>query len=225
MNFNLEFHNVFEQLLYRIEAIGPFIPILAWMSVFFATVVIGFTLKKPLSRKVWIPALIVGCVSLAAHLLDYFVTLHVSPSLTEEANPIWRIVIDNYGLKIAKAYGLTGKVLLSILSFELFAYYLIQRERFFPETSENFLSFWRKFGVSDRKKPTLCLSNIINFFSFAFALVGPFYFYVALLNSMVNNLSYYLLPSMPLMLLIYLAGVTITYFVMTYRASRFSKER
>lgn len=43
MNFNLEFHNGFEQLFYRVESIGPSISILAWMSVFFATVVFGFS--------------------------------------------------------------------------------------------------------------------------------------------------------------------------------------
>lgn len=222
MIFNLKFQDVFEQLLYRVELLGPPISILAWLSVFLTAVATGYALKKSLLRKVWVPALIVGGVSLAAHLLDYVVTLYVSPALAEEANPIWRIVIDNYGLKIAKAYGLTGKILLSILSFELFAYYLIQRERLFPEATKNFLSFWREFGATNRKKSTLRLSNIINFFFFVFALIGPFYFYVAFMNSMVNNLLYYRLPSMPLMLLIYLAGVVITYFVMTYRASRSS---
>lgn len=222
MNLNLKFHNVFEQLLYRVESLGPPISILAWLSVFLACVITGYGLKKSLLRKVWIPALIVGAVSLAAHLLDYLVTLYVSPTLREETNPLWRIVIDNYGLKIAKAYGFTGKILLSILSFELFACYLIQGERLFPKTTKNFLSFWVEFGVGNRKRTTVCLRNIINFFSFAFALIGPFYFYAALLNIMINNLLYYRLPSIPLMLLIYLAGVMIAYFVVTYRVFRSS---
>ena len=142
----------------------------------------------------------------------------------EEINPIWRIIIDNYGLQMAKIYGLTGKILLSILSFEFFAYYLIQRERLLPENRSSFFSFWGRFGSLKGKRSTARFSNMANLFSFVFALLGPFYFYVALMNSMINDLLYSRFPPMSIMLLIYLAIAIIAYFVMTYRAFRSCKK-
>lgn len=63
----------------------------------------GILLGRFSLRKVWVPSLIVGAISLAAHLFDYYVTLRLSPALAQEANPIWRIVVDNFGIDIAKA--------------------------------------------------------------------------------------------------------------------------
>lgn len=205
-----------------IEKLGLPLSILAWLSVFFAAIAMGIFLGRFSLRKVWIPSLIVGGISLTAHLLDYFVTLKVSPTLSHEANPIWRIVIDNFGLNFARLYGLTGKILLAMLSFEFFAYYLIQRDNLFPKHTRGFLSFWREFGISEGRRPVVCFSNLTNIFCFTFALLGPFIFYVVFLNSLSLSPLYYRLPSLPSALVLYTFGLVIAYLVTTYQVFKSS---
>jgi len=160
--------------------------------------------------------LLVGGTALIAHLLDYSITLKVSPDLFLEANPIWRAVIDRMGLSFAIWYGLTGKIILSILSFECFAYYMIQRETLLPEKIDGFVSFLRNFGKYNSSKKWPSLENMTNFFSFLFAFIGHFCFYIAILNSLVNRDAYLLLPSMPVMLIAYLVILTFAYLFGNY---------
>ncbi len=159
-----------------------------------------------------------GSVSLCAHLLDYAVTLRMSPTLGAEGNPIWRIAIDHLGLPIAKVYGLTGKILLAVLAFEFFALYRIQRADLFPDRAEGFRSFWRGFGSAGAEHTRVRWRNLVNFFGFSFALLGPFFFYVALLNGLIESPLYLRFPAMPLVLALYLGGIVVAYFVTTYRA-------
>ncbi len=166
----------------------------------------------------WAPAAAVGSVSLCAHLLDYAVTLRMSPTLGAEGNPIWRIAIDHFGLPIAKLYGLTGKILLAVLASEFFALYLIQRVELFPDRAEGFRSFWRGFGSARAGRSRVQWRNLVNFFSFSFALLAPFFFYVALLNSLVESPVYLRFPAMPLVLAFYLGVIVVAYFLTTYRA-------
>ena len=202
-----------------VEPLGLPLAIAAWLAVFGGALALGVGLRRSASMSGrWIPALAVGGASLAAHLLDYGITLRVSPTLALEANPIWRIAIDAFGVPLAKVYGLTGKILLAVLSFELFACYLIHREQLYPARADGFFAFWRSFGSVARSGTPRRWEGVANFFAFSFALLGPFFFYVALLNSLVNDAFYTRLPSMPLVLLLYLAGVTAAYFGTTYRA-------
>jgi hypothetical protein len=202
-----------------VEQVGLPIAILAWLTVFVSSVAMIFVLRRSGSiRGVWVPSAAVGIASLVAHLLDYAVTLHITPTLSLEANPIWRIVIDEFDLATAKFYGLSGKVLLAILSFELYAFYLIQRVELFPEHASGFLSFWKGYGSRNRKRHRVSWSNSVNFFAFAFSLLGPFFFYVALLNSLIDNPNYLFFPALPIALSSYLVLVVLLYFVSTYRA-------
>ncbi len=223
MDWNTRIYNALDLLFSTIENLGLGLSILAWISVFFSAIALGIILSKFPMRKVWFPSLAVGLIALEAHIFDYFITLRVSPNLAEEANPIWRIVIDNLGINIAKFYGLTGKILLAVLSFELFAYYLIKRERLFPKRADSFFSFWHQFGRSKRIRKVVCWCNLVNFFSFAFALTGPFFFYVAYLNSVVADSLYYRLPPMPLMLFLYAVALLIAYLLITHRAFQSTK--
>ena len=166
----------------------------------------------------WVPAAAVGTVSLCAHLLDYAVTLRMSPTLGAEGNPIWRIAIDHFGLPIAKVYGLTGKILLAVLAFEFFALYLIQRAQLFPDHAEGSQSFWRGFGSADSGHSLVRWRNLVNFFGFSFALLGPFFFYVAFMNGLIESSIYLRLPAMPLVLALYLGVIVVAYFFTTYRA-------
>jgi hypothetical protein len=147
----------------------------------------------------------------------------MSPTLAMEANPIWRIVIDSFGLRLALAYGLSGKLLLSVLSFEFFAYYLVQRERLYPAGVGGLRSFWGSYGRTGNGYQAVRGANLVNFFCFGFALLSPFVVYVALLNSLVDHPAYLRLPSMPTALVLYLGALAASYPLVTYRAFRRSR--
>lgn len=205
---------------YRVvEAMGLPLAVLAWLTVFAGAVAMGLVLRRAGGMEGhWGQAAAVGSVSLCAHLLDYAVTLRMSPTLGAEGNPIWRIAIDHFGLPIAKVYGLTGKILLAVLAFEFFALYLAQRAELFPDRAEGFRSFWRGFGSARAEHSLVRWRNLVNFFGFSFALLGPFFFYVALLNGLIESPIYLRLPAMPLVLALYLGAIVIAYFSTTYRA-------
>jgi hypothetical protein len=65
---------------------------------------------------IWRRASLVGSMALAGNLAAYFVTVRHSPDLALEANPLWRNVLDHFGLRIAKWYGLSGKVFSNFFS-------------------------------------------------------------------------------------------------------------
>jgi len=211
-----------EKTLELMEVFGLPLSILAWVTVFIGSIIMGIVLRKHPFRGKVNAAIIVGVVSLLAHLSDYIVTLQITPDLSLEANPLWRNVVDDLGLSIAKWYGLTGKLMLAILSFEFYAYYLLKRERLFPERAENLSSFIRKFGKSETGAK-INFGSMANYFSFMFAMLGPFYFYVALLNGFSNSPLYLSLPAAPIGLLIYLISLYFLYFILNYRAFRKTK--
>ncbi|MEE9608354.1 MAG: hypothetical protein V3U03_11505 [Myxococcota bacterium] len=203
-----------------VERLGLPLAILAWATVFLAAAGMAGVLGRYSLRACLLPSLGVGALALFAHSLDYWVTLRMSPTLGMEANPIWRIVIDAFGLRLALAYGLSGKLLLSVLSFELFAYYLLQRERLYPMGADGIRSFWGNYGRTSRGFKAVRWANLVNFFCFGFALLSPFVAYVALLNGLVNHPAYLRLPSMPIVLVVYLGALAAGYPLVTYRAFR-----
>ena len=215
---NARFNTLLDRAFDLIEPLGPTVAIAAWMTVFGGSIGLGVVLRSYPLRRVRLPAVAVGAVSLVAHLLDYAVTLRISPDLGAEANPVWRIVIERWGLGTAKAYGLSGKILLAILSFEFFAFYLLQRGALFPDRAMGFFDFWRRFGKPAGPDRLISWRRMANFFAFSFAWLGPFYFYVALLNSLADSPAYDLLPAMPVVLVAYVALLTSTYLGLTYRA-------
>ena len=209
-----------EKVMQFFELFGLPLSIVAWITVFAGSIGMLLVLRKhSLNEKIKLP-LIIGLATLIAHFADYYITLKVSPDLSLEANPLWRNMIDSFGLNIAKWYGLTGKIFLSILSFEFFAFYMIKRKSMFPVAASNIVSFYQQFGKTQtiRKINVEC---IINYFSFMFALLGPFYFYVALLNS--DSLFQDVLPAAPIVLIFYLFSLTILYFMLNYLAFKKSK--
>ena len=211
-------HELLDTAFSLVERVGLPLCIAAWASVFFAALAMGWVLRQRDLRGCWTASLIVGALALAAHLLDFAVTLRITPDLAMEANPIWRIVIDHFGLAIAKAYGLTGKLLVSVLSFELFAFYLSQRRELFPTAASGFGEFVRKLGVGAPQ-----LANVRSFFAFAFALFGPYFFYITLMNLAGDTPLYEQLPSPPVAIVIYFAGVTAAYFALAWRAFRLTR--
>ena len=211
------FYILLEQVSRLVERCGLWLSILAWVTVFVGAVAMGIVLSRhSLKGKIKI-ALAVGSLALAAHLADYFVTLKITPDLSLENNPLWRMVVEDLGLGIARIYGLTGKILLSVLSFEFFAFYLIGRSRLFPESAGGFISFCSQFGKAGTKQ-TFNLEPVFNLFAFMFALLGPFYFYIALLNCLIESFFYTLLPAPPLMLILYMTALIGLYFLLNYSA-------
>lgn len=215
MSLNEIVYKTLYQLFDLVAIIGLPLSILAWISVFSGSVGMVFVLRMHQMNGKWKASFAVGSMALAAHLLDYYVTLKVSPDLSLEANPIWCIVVEKMGLKVALWYGLTGKIMLAVLSFELFAYYLIHRESLLPKNANNFLSFCQNFG-REKSSKRLNLSGMLNFFAFLFSLIGLFCFYIAFLNSVADKGLYLLMPSMPLMLLAYLFVLVFAYFGWNY---------
>ena len=199
------------QLFDLVAIMGLPLSILAWITVFSGSIGMVFVLRMHSMKGKWKSSFVVGSIVLGAHLLDYYMTLKVSPDLFLEANPLWCIVVNKMGLKIALWYGLTGKIMLAVLSFEFFAYYLIHRESLFPKNANSFLSFYQDFGKEISSK-RLNLSAMLNFFAFLFSLIGIFCFYISLLNSITDENLYLLMPSMPLMLFAYLFVLVLAYF-------------
>lgn len=218
-SWNEKAYEALERAYFVVEAMGLPLAVGAWLTVFAGAVAMGLVLRRTRAmRGHWGPAAAVGSLSLCAHVLDYVVTLRMSPTLGAEGNPIWRIAIDHFGLPIAKVYGLTGKILLAVLAFELFALYRIQRAQLFPEHAEGFRSFWQGFGPAGSRHSLVRWRNLVNFFGFSFAWLGPFFFYVALLNGLIESPVYLRFPAMPLVLALYLAVIVVAYFSTTYRA-------
>lgn len=200
-----------------VQQLGLPVAIAAWLTVFGGAVAMAVILRGVDTVGVWRAALIVGVTGLAAHLLDYFVTLRITPDLALEANPIWRVVIDRFGLTVARAYGLSGKVLLSVLSAQLFAWHLSHRASLFPPSAAGPLDFVQQLG---RGAPRL--GNIRSFFAFAFALFGPYFFYITFMN-LTGELAFDLyerLPSPPVAILGYFVLVAGAYFATMWGAFR-----
>ena len=209
-------HDLLDSAFALVEKLGLPLVIAAWASVFIGAVAMAVVLRRRRAtlKGCLAPALVVGALALAAHLLDYFVTLRITPDLAMEANPIWRIAADRLGLPIAKAYGLTGKLLVAALSFELYAWYLAQRRELWPEQALGFFDFVKKLGKSARHQ-----ANVRSFFAFAFALFGPYFFYIVLMNLSGDDEAFYArLPSPPLAICVYFAALTAAYFGLQYRA-------
>jgi hypothetical protein len=216
-----EWSNVaLEKIFLLVGRLGFPLIVTAWLGVFGFCVGMARVINKRLSRAVLVSSLIVGGLSLAAHLLDYFGTLKITPDLAVEANPIWRIVVDRLGLAVARWYGLTGKIMLAILSFEFFAYYISGRPRLLPNAARGFADFWGKYGEKAHFG-----SRLANFFAFLFALIGPFCFYIALLNALSNSELYMRMPAMPIMLAVYIIILASIYLFGNYLSWRLNNRQ
>ena len=200
-----------------VARLGVPLAVAAWLTVFGGALAMGAILRSVDTRGAWPMSIAVGLTGLAAHLLDYFVTLSITPDLSMEANPIWRLVIDNFGLSVALGYGLTGKLLLSLLSAQLFAWHLSHRASLFPPRASGVGDFVKQLGKGAPR-----MGNIRSFFSFAFALFGPYFFYITFMNVMGTSQSdwYERLPSPPVAILGYFVLVTAAYFGTMWRAFR-----
>ncbi|MFQ5847977.1 MAG: hypothetical protein ACE5IQ_09975 [Candidatus Methylomirabilales bacterium] len=204
------------RLLAMIEQAGVWLSVLAWFSVAGGTAAMSYVLRTEKRRGVWVAAGIVGGVALVANLADYVVTLYRTPNLGLEANPLWHNVVEHFGVWVAKWYGLTGKIFVSILAGQMFAFYLANRKRLFPVRAGSLTEFL--FRIGNRSK-TLRerLAALFTVFAFFFAGVQLFYFYIAYLNWLLHSELRNRLPSVPVALSLLLCALAIAFVAVTYR--------
>lgn len=206
------------RLLALLERLGVWLAVVAWLAVALGAAAMACVLRNE-RATIWRRASLVGILALAANFADYFVTLQRSPDLTFEANPLWRNVVDHFGLRIAKWYGLTGKVFVSVLAAQMFAFYLSQRETIYPAQARSLLHFLMRMGSRARTFRERLL-GLFTIFAFFFAWVNVFYFFIAYTNSLDNPNVLERLPSVPVSILIFVATLVIAFLLTTYRAFR-----
>ncbi len=203
-------------LLAVIEQAGVWLSVLAWFTVAGGAVAMVYILRTEKRRVVWVAAAIVGAVALLANMADYVVTLYRTPDLGLEMNPLWRNVVDHFGLVVAKWYGLTGKIFVSIVAGQMFAFYLANRERLFPVEARSLLQFLLRMGNRSKTLRELFVA-LFTIFCFFFAGIQLFYFYIAYLNWLVHSELRNHLPSVPVALFLLLLSLTIAFVGLTYR--------
>ncbi|HYX68775.1 MAG TPA: hypothetical protein VE825_06560 [Terriglobales bacterium] len=217
-----------EQALFRLMALvqrlGVGLSWLAWITVAVGALLMAWVLRGERRAGIWMPAAIMGLVALAANLADYFVTLRRSPDLALEANPLWRLVVDRYGLAVARWYGLTGKILVSILAAEMTAYYLAHRHRLFPEHAGSLAQFVLHLGSRCGSRGER-LAALFTVFAFFFAGLNLLYFYIAYTNWLQDPVWLDRLPSAPVAVMMVVAGLAISFVLLTWRAFVGASER
>jgi hypothetical protein len=206
-------------LLQWIERWGVWLSWLAWFTVFAGAIAMGWILRHERSAAAWRAAAVVAALALTAHVTDYLVTLYRSPDLALEANPLWRNVVEHYGLVVAKWYGLTGKILVSIIAGQMTAYYIAQRHRLYPVQAGSFVGFVRGLGSRSRTWQDR-LAVLFTLFCFFFAGLSFFYFYVAFENWTIDPAVLDRLPSVPLAVFGYVLVLCAAFLWLTFRSFR-----
>jgi hypothetical protein len=204
------------RVLQWIQGWGIWLAWLAWATVFFGAIAMA-RLTRPAWRRPdvrrWM--LVVGAAALVANLADYIVTFRVDPDLSAELNPIGNMVMLRYGMTAIKLYGLTGKILVSILCGQMTAYYLLYRERLFPR--EAGMAFLRGLGSRSRTLYDRWLA-LFTLFAFFFAGLGFFYFYIAFQNSITDPVWADRLPPVVPVIGAYVVLLCVAFVYLTRRA-------
>lgn len=208
------------RLLAWIETWGVWLSWLAWATVFFGALAMLRATRGVRGRRIWTAAFVVTALAVVAHLADYFITLDRSPDLALELNPLWRNVVTRYGLGWAKWYGLTGKLLVSVLAGQMTAFYLGNRWRLSPNASglgpAGFVRHMGERSQNWRERGTA----LFTIFAFYFAGLTFFYFYIAYQNSITDPVQLDRLPSTPIAVLAYVVLLVVGFVFITYRAYR-----
>lgn len=210
------------RVLAWVESWGVWLSWVAWLTVSLGSVAMAHVLRRQARPVAWRPALVVGGLALAAHMADYFITLERSPDLALELNPLWRNVLNAAGLTVAKWYGLTGKIFLSILAAQMTAFYLADRERLYPESARDFTGFVRALGERSRSWRDRAAA-LFTVFAFFFAGLSFFYFYIAWQNSLTDPEVVERLWSTPAALGVYVLAMVPVFAAVTYRGYRRSR--
>ena len=208
------------KLLQWIQTWGVWLSWLAWATVFFGALLMWRATREVRGRGVWTAAFVVTALAIVAHLADYVITLRRSPDLALELNPLWRNIVERYGIGVAKWYGLSGKLLVSVLAGQMTAFYLGNRQRLFARASGlGALGFAVHMGERSRTWRDRAAA-LFTIFAFFFAGLTFFYFYIAYQNSLTDPAAFDRLPSTPMAVLIYVVVLCAAFLALTYRAYR-----
>jgi hypothetical protein len=193
---------------------------LAWATVFFGALAMLRATRDVRGLAIWTAALVVTALAVVAHMTDYVITLRRSPDLALELNPLWRNIVEHYGIGVAKWYGLTGKLLVSVLAGQMTAFYVGNRARLFPRASNlGPRAFTAHMGERSRTWPDRAAA-LFTIFAFFFAGLTFFYFYIAYQNALTDPATLDRLPSTPMAVLAYVVLLCVAFLVLTYRAYR-----
>jgi len=209
--------DIFYNFLQLIQRLGIWLSILAWISVCIGTIIMVYILRQERRISFWFPAIVITVIALIANLSDFVVTLHISPDLDLEANPIWRNVVDSYGLTVALWYGFTGKIFVSALAGLMYGFYLKNRHYLFPIKANSLLEFIRRMGNNCHTVKERFI-GLFSVFCFFFAFIQLFYFYISYLNwqAPFRSGSDFLWLFIPLMMMLLL--ITIGFLIFTYQS-------
>jgi hypothetical protein len=208
------------RLLQWIQSWGIWLSWLAWATVFLGALLMMSATRGVRGRATWTAAFVVTALAIVAHMADYVITLRRSPDLALELNPLWRNIVERYGIGVAKWYGLTGKLLVSVLAGQMTAFYLGNRVRLFPRASglrpRAFAAHMGERSQTWRDRA----AALFTIFAFFFAGLTFFYFYIAYQNSITDPATLDRLPSVPVAVGAYVLSLGIVFVEMTYRAYR-----
>ena len=207
----------YDRMLEWFSGLGIWLSVAALLTVFMGCLGMSLLLRHERRGKTWKTAVLAGTLALAANLADFYVTFYRSPDLYLELNPVWRNVIDKWGITTAWWYGFCGKVLLSVLAGLMAAFYIKHRERLYPDRAIDFFAFIRRMGERSKDWRDR-LSGLFTIFCFFFAWIQLFGFYIAYLNWQVNSMSRQQMPPVLLALASVLLGIGAVFLVFTYRA-------
>ncbi len=214
MSFSQWVAEALEGLVVVIGRAGLPLAVLSWAALLIGALGMHRLLRHEDTAPHRLAAGAVAGLALLSHLADFIATITVTPDLSLETSPLFVAVIDRLGHQAALLYGLTGKALIVVLSYQLFLWYRIQRARLFPPPGErSLLSFARAFGGRH-------LSNLGNILSFTVPLTSPLMLYVVLLNTASSPALLARLPPLPAVVLAWLVLLTAGYFQHSHQAWR-----
>ena len=159
--------------------------VFAWFFVVAAVIAMTAYLSSHGRRDLWKPGLVVGGLSALGYGTDISVTLWVAPDLALEGNRMWLAIVNGFGLQVAIAYGLTAQFCVILLSGQLYAWYRLVRERLWPAKASSLVAFVRGLGGQSSRKFGVAIEPLLVLGAFSFALLGPFFAYIAWRNAFV----------------------------------------
>ena len=205
--------------MFVVEQLGAGLPLLAWAGVVFAVGAMSVALRRERRIAVYAAGAGAALLALTGHLADYLAALHRPPDLPLAANHLWRVTVDGFGIESAKVYGLSGKILISVLAGQMFAFYLSNARRLYPRRARSLLEFSLNLGSradTARRRALAALTGS----AFLFAGMQALPFYVALVNSIEDPVRADRMPSVATVGVAWLLVLATACLILTYATFR-----